>query len=260
MIDVAGRDPEDVRRSVDQLKDRCKMYVYISSVSAYKNLQSGPVLESDALHELDQDDYASNKATSEVIVNETFYDRSLIIRPGLIVGPDDSTDRFTYWPWRMKQGGNVLVPDVSENKDVQFIDVRDLSRWILQLIEQGQTGTFNATGPQAPLSFRSFLERCQELVAPQETKLCWVNEETLQENDVQPWIELPFWLPDSLRMNGLLQVNSNKAIAAGLTYRSLDETIIDTLNWSLTKRTGPWQAGMSLEKESQLLTSVPPMK
>lgn len=256
VIDVSGREPAEVERSVNQLKDRCKTYVFISSISAYKALRTGPVFESDALHELDQGGYASNKATCEVIVNNDFHDRCLIIRPGLIVGPDDSTDRFTYWPWRMNQGGKVLVPNVSETTPIQFIDVRDLSSWIIDAIEQDLTGTFNATGPQETLRFRDFLHSCKELVSPKETELCWVDEPTLLDKEVQPWVELPFWLPDSLQMNGMLDVNSNKAIQAGLHYRPIKETILDTLNWSLKERTGKWEAGMEKEKESRLLEMV----
>lgn len=153
----------------------------------------------------------------------------------------------------MNQGGKVLVPNVSETTPIQFIDVRDLSSWIIDAVEHGVTGTFNATGPQEMLGFRDFLHSCKELVSPKETELCWINESTLQDKDVQPWIELPFWLPDSLQKNGMLDVNSNKAIQAGLRYRPIQETIRDTLNWSLHERKGKWEAGMDLEKESRFL-------
>ncbi|WP_100013134.1 NAD-dependent epimerase/dehydratase family protein [Lentibacillus sediminis] len=259
VIDVSGINPDDVQRSVDQLKNRCTSYVFISSISAYKNLDKGPVLETNALHELDKGDYGSNKATSEVIVNNGFYDNSLIIRPGLIVGPDDPTDRFTYWPWRMNQGGKVLVPNVSHNKNVQFIDVRDLASWIIEAIEQGLKGTFNATGPKETLGFRDFLLTCKKLVSPENTELCWADESVLQENLVQPWIELPFWLPDSLNMNGMMHVNNDKAIEAGLSFRPfrpMKDTIIDTLEWSLHERNGKWDAGLEREKEYRVLEVV----
>ncbi|GGP16085.1 NAD-dependent epimerase/dehydratase family protein [Oceanobacillus neutriphilus] len=198
-----GTNPNDVQRSINQLKNRCNTYIYISSISAYRHLNKGPVLESNTLHELDKDDYASNKATCEVIVNSDFYNNSLTIRPGLIVGPDDPTDRFTYWPWRMHQGGRILVPNVNDNKKIQFIDVRDLASWIVKAIEQGVKGTFNTAGPKEKLGFKDFMLTCQKLVSPENTELCWVEESILQENQIQPWIELPFWLPDSLNMNGV---------------------------------------------------------
>lgn len=256
VIDVSGRNPDDVERSVQQLKDRCNSYVFISSISAYKNLDKGPVFESNVLHELYQGDYGSNKATCEVIINKDFYDKSLIIRPGLIVGPDDSTDRFTYWPWRMNQGGRILVPNVSDRKRVQFIDVRDLASWIIKAIQQGVKGTFNTVGPKETLGFRDFILTCKKLVSPEKTELCWVEESVLEENQIEPWIELPFWLPDSLNMNGMMCANSDKAIKAGLSFRPMKETIMDTLEWSLHERHGEWQAGLEKEKEGRVLEIV----
>jgi 2'-hydroxyisoflavone reductase len=256
VIDVSGRDPDDVQRSVDQLKDRCNSYVFISSISAYKNLDKGHVFESNALKELDKGDYGSNKATCEVIVNNDFYDRSLIIRPGLIVGPDDPTDRFTYWPWRMNQGERILVPNVSHSKKVQFIDVRDLASWVIEAARREVKGTFNAVGPKETLEFRDFILTCKKLVSPENTELCWVDESALQENHVQPWIELPFWLPDSLNMNGMMRANINKAIEAGLSFRPMKETILETLEWSLHERKGKWKAGLEREKEFRVLEVV----
>lgn len=256
VIDVSGSDPYDVQRSADQLKDRCNSYVFISSISAYKSVDKGPVFESNALHELDKGDYGSNKATCEVIVNNDFYDNSLIIRPGLIVGPDDPTDRFTYWPWRMKQGGRILVPNVGQSKKVQFIDVRDLASWIIEAIEQDVKGTFNAVGPKEALGFKDFLLSCKKLVSPENTELCWVEETVLQENQVQPWLELPFWLPDSLNMNGMMCTNSDKAIEAGLSFRPIKETIMDTLEWGLHERNGKWEAGLESMKEFRVLERI----
>ncbi|MFD1449303.1 MULTISPECIES: NAD-dependent epimerase/dehydratase family protein [Oceanobacillus] len=251
-----GTDPNDVERSVNQLKDRCNTYIYISSINAYKHLNKGPVCETDALNELDKGDYGSNKVTCEVIVNREFYDNSLIVRPGLIVGPDDPTDRFTYWPWRINQGGRILVPNVSDNKKVQFIDVRDLASWIIKAIEQGVKGTFNATGPRENLGYKAFILTCKKLVSPANTELCWAEESVLQENQVQPWVELPFWLPDSLNMNGMMDVNNERAIEAGLSFRPMQETILDTLEWSLHERNGNWKAGLESEKEKRVLEAA----
>ncbi|MFA1821095.1 NAD-dependent epimerase/dehydratase family protein [Virgibacillus oceani] len=256
VIDISGRDPDDVQRSVDQLKDRCNTYVFISSISAYKGLDKGPVFELNALKELDKGDYGSNKATCEVIVNNDFYNNSLIIRPGLIVGPDDPTDRFTYWPWRMNQGGRILVPKISKSKKVQFIDVRDLASWIIEIVDKGVKGTFNAVGPKETLGFRDFLLSCNKLVSPENTELYWVEEPILQENQIQPWLELPFWLPDSLNMNGMMCANSDKAIEAGLSFRPMKEIIMDTLEWSLHERNGRWEAGLGREKEFRVLEVV----
>lgn len=256
VIDLSGTDPNDVQGSVNQLKNRCNRYVFISSISVYKQLDKGPVLETNALYELGKGDYGSNKATCESIVNKAFHENALIIRPGLIVGPDDPTDRFTYWPWRMNQGGRILVPNVSDRKSIQFIDVRDLASWIIEAIGQGVKGSFNAVGPKEDLGFRDFILTCKKLVSPENTKLCWIEESVLQENHVQPWVELPFWLPDSLNMNGMMCANSDKAIEAGLSFRPMTETIMDTLKWSLHERNGKWEAGLESEKEIRVLKVV----
>lgn len=256
VIDLSGIDPKDVHRSVIHLKNRCNSYVFISSINAYKHLDQGPVLETNTLQELYKGDYGSNKATCEVIVNNDFYDKSLIIRPGLIVGPGDPTDRFTYWPWRMNQGGKTLVPNVSDSKKIQFIDVRDLASWIIKATWQRVKGTFNAVGPKDNLGFRDFILTCKKQVSLENTELFWVDEPILIENQVQPWVELPFWLPDSLNMNGIMCVNNDKAIEAGLDFRPIKETIMDTLEWSLHERNGKWEAGLEKEKEFRVLEVI----
>lgn len=256
VIDLAGKNPNDVQRSVDQLKNRCNHYVYISSISAYKDLSRGPVSETAALHELDHDSYGSQKATCEVIVTDHFFEESLIIRPGLIVGPDDPTDRFTYWPWRMDQGGPIVVPDVPPSKSVQFIDVRDLAEWIVQSISLRVKGTFNATGPLNTLGLREFLMTCSKLGSTKNTELYWVNESILEENQIGPWIELPLWLPDSINMNGMMKVDSTKAVNKGLCYRPIEETILDTLEWRILNSKQKWVAGLDREREVCLLKIV----
>lgn len=255
VIDTCGREPDDVKRSVEQLKDRCDKYVYISSVSAYKDLSKGPVFETDLLQEPNIGGYASNKATCELIVNKEIKN-NLIIRPGLIVGPNDPSDRFTYWPWRMNQGGNIVVPNVSQETNSPFIDVRDLALWIIKAVEQDLDGAYNAAGPKKPIRFRDFLTTCQKELSPKNTKLYWIDESVLLENQVEPWIQLPFWLPDSLNMNGMMQVNNDKAIKAGLWFRPMEKTINDTLHWCLAERTGKWLAGLDEEKENRLIKKV----
>ncbi|MBP3038740.1 NAD-dependent epimerase/dehydratase family protein [Bacillaceae bacterium Marseille-Q3522] len=255
VIDTSGQLPEDVKRSVKQLKNKCELYVYISSISAYKDLSKESVFEEDELADRNQGDYAGNKSACEQIVNQEV-DHYLIIRPGLIVGPDDPTDRFTYWPWRMSKGGNVLVPNVSRDTQVQFIDVRDLAAWIISAAEKKRTGSFNATGPKEPLGNTEFLEMCRQHCGAKQADLIWAEESFLEENDVKPWIELPLWLPESLNLKGMMTVNCDKAILAGLVFRSVKETIADTLEWSLQKRKGEWLAGLDQEKEKQLLKKL----
>lgn len=152
VIDTSGYQPEAVDAAAKQLKERIKHYTFISSVSVYDDLRQVNLSESAPVAVLDSSEtidpgrrYGALKAQCEQVLRESYPDQSLIIRPGLIVGPYDVSDRFTYWPSRFHRGGDVLVPAPKERK-LQFIDVRDLSAWIIRLVEQGAVGTIHASG------------------------------------------------------------------------------------------------------------------
>jgi 2'-hydroxyisoflavone reductase len=191
------------------------------------------------------------KVLCEQEVQNRFAERALIVRPGLIVGPYDTTDRFTYWPVRMRRGGDVLVPHLKD-QPVQIIDVRDLVEWCLRLLEGRASGVFNATGPWPPYQLDKVLEIC---AAGTPARLVWVDPKFLEEQEVRPWADLPLVVGLDGSGMGMLQIDVSKAIAAGLTFRPLLDTVRDTADWAAT-RGAEYQlkAGLNQEKESELLT------
>jgi 2'-hydroxyisoflavone reductase len=204
-----------------------------------------------------EQDYGSNKAYCEKVVSDIFGARALIIRPGLIVGPHDPTDRFTYWPCRISRGGRVLAPG-REDRRIQFIDVRDLSEWIIRLVEAKISGTFSATGPGFVYTMKLLLHECQQLTNV-ESQLVWVSDETLLESGVTPWTEMPMWIPDSdTEFRGFMQVDCNKAQNTGLSYRTPSETISTILAWDADRKDPNYvpKAGMDPSKETEILSKL----
>jgi len=245
VVDTSGYIPADVRASAEQLRDAGR-YVFVSSVSVYADFSTGPDESTPTadLGELPVDelapDYANYgplKALSEAEVERVFGERALIVRPGLIVGPHDPTGRFTYWARRLARGGEVLAPGPPERL-AQFVDVRDLAGWILDGVEQGLSGTFNATNEGVAWG---------QLLAGAE--VTWVSDEFLQEHEVGPWMELPLWLPDP-EWAGMHDTDVGRAIAAGLRFRPLGETIAGAAD-------APAEEGVGLtpEREAELLTA-----
>ena len=245
VIDTSGYLPADVRASAELLRDSGR-YVFVSSVSVYADFSSGPTEESPTaeLGSMQEDELAADysnygplKALAEAEVEKVFGDRALIVRPGLIVGPHDPTGRFTYWAHRLARGGELLAPAPTERRS-QFIDVRDLAAWILDAAEQGLTGTYNATNEGVSWS---------ELLAGAE--VTWVADEFLQEHEVGPWLELPLWLPDP-EWVGMHSIDVGRAVAAGLRFRPLEETIRGAAE-------APLQDGVGLtpEREGDLLAA-----
>jgi len=180
------------------------------------------------IHQIGQESYGPLKALCEQVVEQKFPARSLIIRPGLIAGPSDSTGRTTYWPQRLAQDGEVLVPD-HKDQPLQFIDARDPAEWNIHMVEEKQVGIYNATGPAHRLTQQQFLEQCK-MISAGNTYFTWVSEEFLLENGVEPWSELPLWIPRAFDIS-LNTANVHKALTAGLTLRPLPETLHDILAW-----------------------------
>ncbi len=260
VIDPSGYVPRIVQASASLLTEAVDHYTFISSISVYEDLslsnidETAPVgkLPDETVEEVTGDTYGPLKALCEQVVDSVFPSRALIIRPGLIVGSHDPTDRFTYWPHRVAQGGEVLAPSPPD-KQVQIIDVRDLAEWIIKMVELGQVGVFNATGPDYLLTMERLLEECKAVSGSNAT-FSWVDEDFLDANGVEPWMELPLWLPEKMSMSGMLAVNCKKAIEAGLSFRSLPDTIQDTLLWDNSRPTDEERpAGMKPAKESELL-------
>jgi 2'-hydroxyisoflavone reductase len=254
VVDPSGYVPRVVRASAERLaRNGVGYYVFVSSISAYADL-SLPVDESSPLATLADptsedvaEHYGALKALCERVVGDVFPGRSASVRAGLIVGPHDPTGRFTYWPHRIARGGEVLVPGRPERR-VQFIDVRDLASWMLSLAERRVDGVFNATGPVPAVTMRELVETCRA-VSGSDATFTWVADEFLLERDVGEWMELPLWIAGP-EYRHLLDVDVSRAVAAGLTFRPLEQTVAGTL--ADARLTG--DAGLAPEREEQLLT------
>ena len=262
VIDTCGYVPRIVRLSASGLtrSGSVSRYVFISSISVYSDLrkigidESDPVctLEDESVEEITGETYGPLKALCEKTVQEIYSDHVLVVRPGLIVGPNDPTDRFTYWPVRMAQGGEVLAPEKSE-VPVQIVDVRDLSEFIIHLIEENASGVYNATGPDYALTFGRMLEVCKQ-VSGSSANIHWARVEFLNQNNVAPWSDMPVWIPDTAEEAGFSRFDVSKAIQAGLTFRPLEDTVRDTIDWARTRPTEyAWRAGLKPEREQALL-------
>jgi 2'-hydroxyisoflavone reductase len=246
VVDTSGRRPEPVRASAELLAGRVGRYVFVSSISAYADLSRGPS-EQDPVA-AGADEYGPLKARSEEAVQSTYGDRALVIRPGLIVGPWDPTGRFTYWPLRLADGGDVVAPE-PRDAPVQVIDARDLATWLLDLVDRGVSGRFNAVGPQQTME--RFLERVGAGVDAG-ARLVWTSAETLLAHEVGEWEELPLWLVDGA-FAGMLAADGSRALGAGLTVRPLEETARDTLEWARTRDDPLAGAGLARDKERAIL-------
>jgi 2'-hydroxyisoflavone reductase len=256
VVDVATFLPRAVRLATETLRDRVDRYVFVSSISAYADF-STPASEDSPLAQLENpesesiEDYGPLKAECERLVQEAFGERALVVRPGLIVGPHDPTDRFTYWPRRVAEGGRVLAP-APPDQPVQFIDVRDLGEWIVAAIEAGRSGVYNATGE--PTTFEALLDECMRVSG--DAEIVWVPPERLVEAEVGEWMELPLWIvtPEFAAMQ---RTDVSRALRDGLRFRPLEETIRDTLAWD-AERTTPRAEGVGLtaERERELLANA----
>ncbi|HEX6729884.1 MAG TPA: NAD-dependent epimerase/dehydratase family protein [Pyrinomonadaceae bacterium] len=275
VIDTCGYLPRTVKASAEILSHSVEEYVFISSISVYADVSVPGVDETASLatlttEQLEQANaidssglvsavtygkmYGGLKALCERAVDESPPNRVLIIRPGLIVGPYDYTDRFTYWVARVAQGGEVLAPGRPE-RYVQFIDVRDLAEWIVRMVERNQTGTYNANGLPGKLTMENVLEECR-LVTETDASFTWVSENFLKQEKVAAWGEMPLWLPeeDAPHLQGGMFINCDKAVDTGLTFRPLKGTITDILDWWKTNWVNEkLKAGIDRDKEAVLL-------
>ncbi|HSF83014.1 MAG TPA: SDR family oxidoreductase [Anaerolineales bacterium] len=261
VIDTCGYIPRVVRRSAELLANSAEQYIFISSLSVYADASQQGITESAAVGKLadetteqvNGDTYGPLKALCEQAVEQVMPGKALIVRPGLIVGPHDPTDRFTYWPWRVAQGGDVLAPGWPE-RAVQFIDVRDLAEWIILAVEIGLMGIFNTDSSPGAVTMGALLDTCRR-VSGSQVKIKWVNEDFLLKNEVQEWIEMPLWIPESsTEYAGFFAFDASKAISQGLKFRPTQETVKATLAWANTRPADhAWRAGLSRQREEELL-------
>ncbi|HEV2236745.1 MAG TPA: NAD-dependent epimerase/dehydratase family protein [Ktedonobacterales bacterium] len=263
VIDTSGYFPREIVASMAILAGAVGHYTFISSISAYADFaqvgmtEVAPLgtLADPTVEEITGETYGPLKALCEGAAQAAMPGRTLVIRPGLIVGPYDPTDRFTYWPHRVAAGGAVLAPGRPE-RVVQFIDARDLAAWALRLAERQVTGVYHATGPAAPLPFGDLLAACQAVTGAS-AALTWVGESFLAERGVEPWSVLPLWIPESDPSHaGFCRVDCSRALGAGLAFRPLEQTVRDTLDWAATRPADRvWKAGLTREREAELLAA-----
>ncbi len=252
-----------VEDSTEILRDSVGHYLFVSSISAHKDnsriggTETTPVFTEedyrDALEAGQERAYGPNKAQAERVTLRAFGDGGIVVRPGLIVGPHDRSDRFTYWPVRIHRGGEVLAP--GDGSDwVQWVDVRDLARFMVHLLEVEASGTYNATGPEAPLTMAGLLYGIRAITSA-DVSFAWVEADFLREHEVGAWMEMPLWVYPSPEMRGFSAWDCSKAVEAGLTFRPLADTARDTLEWWASQPQEDRELGTGLdpEKEARIL-------
>lgn len=261
-VDTSGYVPRTVRASAELLKDEVEHYTFVSSISVYDGWpgvsridETAPAgtLENPTVEEVTGETYGPLKALCEDVARVVFPGRALIVRPGLIVGPYDQTDRFTYWPVRVARGGEVLAAG-RPDRAVQFIDARDLAGWILDMAERRATGTYNATGPVPPVTMEGLLAQARE-VSGSDARFTWVPDAAVTAAGLQDWIEVPLWAPED-ESPGLSDVNCQRAYDAGLTFRPVADTLRDTLAWASSRpQDYAMRAGIAPEREAEVLAA-----
>ena len=273
VIDNPTTLPAWVRNVAQYMKGNTGHYIFISTVSAYANDKNTWADESDALAQLPagidpyavpaaeaRRNYGPLKALSEKEVETHYPGINTIIRPGLIVGPLDVSDRFTYWPYRIDKGGEVLAPG-DGNDPVQIIDSRDLAEWTIRMAESRTFGTYNATGPTKPYTMSEMLTGIKTAIGSNAT-FTWVPAKFLSEQKIRAWSNMPVWVADAPDNGAFSRRKIDKAIAAGLTFRPLAVTARETLAWNKTRPEAELQAlaegrraGISAQREAEVLAA-----
>jgi len=273
VIDTSGYLPRCVSASARLLEERVTHYLFVSSLSVYADDSAAGQDENASVAELadpSSEDVATHygalKAACERQIEAAFDDRATIVRPGLIVGPFDPTDRFSYWVARFlhpevlgERGGDAVVP-APPSRQVQFIDARDLAEWMLDLAAARIGGTFNACSPQGRWTFGDLVEALERRARVSGTGVApaWIAEAKLLAHGIVPWTELPLWLPESDPTTaGFMSFSCGKAMGHGLRFRPLEETLEDTAGWLAQRdNAGAWRNVLSAAREDALLQSA----
>lgn len=270
-IDTCGYVPSVVRKSAEFLRGAVEHYTFVSSCSVYGNFdpsgsdENSPAAEitTEQLAEAERLDtgeraiaasygaaYGGLKFLCERAAEEAMPNRALNVRAGLIIGKYDSVERFTYWVKRVAGGGRVLAPG-NPSRRVRLIDARDLATWIIEMAETRRAGTYNATGAEDGLTFGKMLEEIR-LVSGSDAEFVWASEEFLGRHDVGAWGEMPLWMPEEY--NGVFEVRNDKAIADGLKFRPLTDSIKEVLKDVMAHAPDKkLRAGMETERERELI-------
>jgi 2'-hydroxyisoflavone reductase len=266
VIDNPSTLPRWVRDAAQLLKDSAGQYVFISTLSVYADNSKPNMDESAATATLTDPTvetvtgatYGGLKALAEAEAERAFPGRATIVRPGLIVGPGDNSDRFTYWPVRIARGGEVLAPG-NPLDPTQFIDARDLGEWTIRLVEQKAFGKFNAIGPAARLTMSEMLGGVRAVIPGSvPVSLTWVPTDFLEEQKVAPWSDMPVWIPPAGDYAGFGSRSNKRAIENGLTFRPFADTVKATLDWHEARpadRKAKLRAGIAAEREAEVLAA-----
>ncbi len=262
VIDNSATNPEWVHDSAQLLKNSAEQYVFISTRSVYADLSTVPMTanapvftyENTGVEPGGRLPYGLSKALAEKEAQSAFVDRTTIIRPGLIIGPGDQTDRFSYWPIRIDRGGEVMCPGDGTDP-VQIIDARDLSEWVIRMVEDSHYGVFNAVGPRNSRSMAELLYGIAAVTTADVT-WTWVDADFLIEHGVRPYGEMPVWRPARGNYAGFARFDLSPEIERGLTFRPLAVTAADTLEYHYSRpeeRRANLRAGISPEREAEVL-------
>ncbi len=266
VIDTSGYYPRMVKASAELLAPNARWYSFISSMSVYASTSERGMDETATVGTIPDttvetmgqnfENYGPLKALCEQEAEKAFAGRCAGVRPGLIIGPGDPTDRFTYWPVRVDRGGEVLAPGTPQDP-IQVIDVRDLAEWLITMAERRTVGVFNAMGPKTGLTMGLLLDGCKAAAPASDAKFTWADGAFLREQNVSAWGDMPVWVPPEGDSAGFHQANPDRAVAAGLRFRPIGDTARDTLAWWKTqpeeRRTKPMRAGLTAEREAEVL-------
>jgi len=272
VIDNPATLPVWVRDAAQILQGNVGRYVFISTISVYADTSKPGVDETAPLAQYTGPDamketmeavrasgfalYGPLKARSEQEAEKWFPKETLVIRPGLIVGPGDESDRFTYWPVRIDRGGEVLAPG-EPGDPVQFIDARDLAEWTIRMVEAGATGIYNATGPATTLGVGDLLGGIKTALGSA-ADFTWVNTDFLEKEKVAPWSDMPVWVPPRGEEGGIGRISTKKALEKGIAFRPLADTARDTLAWFKAQppeRQAKPRAGLTPAREAEVLAA-----
>jgi 2'-hydroxyisoflavone reductase len=264
VVDTSGYVPRIVRDSAQLLSKAADHYLFVSSISVYADTseigltEAAPVgvLDDPTIEEISGESYGPLKALCEQEAEKAFPGRASRVRPGLIVGPGDPTDRFTYWPVRAARGGRMIAPG-SPGDPIQFIDARDLSDWMVGCLENGHHGTYNLTSPAGLYSIGKLIDACQ-IAIEGDVQPVWIPADFLEEHEVQPWQHMTVWVPPTGEYAGFGMVSVERAVASGLRTRKLESVLKETLQWwkeQPEERRAEPKAGLAAKREAEVLAA-----
>ncbi|WP_155373873.1 NAD-dependent epimerase/dehydratase family protein [Catellatospora vulcania] len=254
IIDTWDGAPQVAALAAATLEPICGRYLHVSSRSVYRDLSTLGLTELSPLVPPEGESFGALKAAAEHAVRTVYGERALIARPGLVLGPHEQPERLVWWLRRLARGGDVPIPGPPD-LGLQYIDVRDLAGWLLDAAHAGRGGTYNVVSRPGHTTMGALLTACAE-AAGASARLRWVPPEAFTAAGVQPWSELPIWIPEGSGVRGLHETDAERAHAAGLRCRPIEQTVADTWAW-LTTTSGPLAAeGLGRQRESALLQAV----